>query len=127
MVRTRQEALAQINAQLAELRQPMRPQNQPVRSHPQHSMPMVGCIAFFLGIGSFLAGSSVLLAVSVGLKRPLRELGIRTPTETGALFMTCGAFVVWISSRSGQKVARQAMEGKAPAKLAPPNDDHHGA
>src|SRR5262245_42830692 len=112
MTPTRQEALAQLEAELAEL-------SQPTRSRTLPEAPMAGCLVNLLGIGALLAGLSVLIAVFLGLKRPLRELGIGTPVETGALIMVCGAIVMWMASTSGQKVG-QALEAGPPAELPPP-------
>jgi hypothetical protein len=111
MTPTRQEALAQLEAELAELSKPTRSQTLP-------EAPMAGCLVSLLGIGALLAGFSVLLAVLLGLKRPLRELGIGTPVETGALIMVCGAIVIWMGSTSGQ--VAQALEAGPPAGLPPP-------
>jgi len=97
-----EEALAWVDEALGESRQASRSKRLPEK-------PMVGCLAFLIGLGTFLLGCSILVAAISGFRRPLRELGISTPAGAAFILIAGGAFMAWLSTSSG-RVATHALE-----------------
>jgi hypothetical protein len=97
-----EEALAWVDEALAESLKRSRPKRPAEK-------PMLGCLAFLIGIGTFLLGCSILVATVSGFRRPLRQLGLSTPAGTASILIAGGAFMVWLSTKSG-RVATHALE-----------------
>lgn len=83
-------------------------------ARPRTSQPsMMGYLFYAMGLITFVAGSSLFIAVLSGFRRPLREMGIPTPLGTGIILLVVGAFVAWSGTKS-------AHEGHQRRRRTPP-------
>jgi hypothetical protein len=94
---------------LAWVEEALRASSQASRPKRLAEKPMVGCLAFLIGLGTLLLGCSILVATISGFRRPLRQLGLSTPAGTASILIAAGAFMAWLITKSG-RVATHALE-----------------
>jgi len=109
----RDEALALVEEALARA---TTTSQQRARKKQASELAVIRFVIQLLGLGLFFAGSSILFAVFIGYKRPLRAMGIATNVETGILAMMMGAFIAWMTIWPGQPGTRRQQ----PPPPAPP-------